>query len=1511
MAEVYGWRWVSGMTAAFRRERSDDATSQGVAWEVALGEDPLRNLSPAARAWFKACFAAPTPVQVAAWPAIGSGGHALLIAPTGSGKTLAAFLSALDRLASAAAEDAGYRVVYVSPLKALAVDVDRNLRAPIVGIQREARRLGLPAREPRVDVRTGDTPQRERARMKRRPGDVLVTTPESLYLMLTSQSVEVLRRVEVIILDEIHVLAGTKRGVHLALTVERLVAARLEGLPPLQRVGLSATVRPVSTAARFLGGSEPVEVIDTSARPDLDLEVVVPVADMSAPPPPNDPWREPSSDAASDMDPFEDDRDVVRIDPTTPNAGALTSGIWPAITPRLLDLIRSHRSTLLFVNSRLLCERLAQALNELAREDLVRAHHGSISHEQRALIEDDLKAGRLPALVATSSLELGIDMGAIDLVVLVSSPGSVASGLQRAGRAGHQVNVASVARIFPKYRGDLVECAVVSQFMTEGRIESTRMPENCLDVLAQQIVAIVSEGPVGVDEVFALVRRAAPYAALPRAALTAVLDMLSGRYPSDAFADLRPSITWDRTTDVLTPRRGARSLAVLNGGTIPDRGLYRVRAGAGGPRIGELDEEMVYESRPRDVIILGASAWRVEDITRDEVIVSPAPGQPGRLPFWRGESPGRPIELGRALGAFLRELATLGADAATEHLRSRSCLDALAAHNLLEHLKEQREATGVLPTDRTVVIERFRDELGDWRLCILTPFGAPVHAPWGLAIQARLSEQAGFDASVFWSDDGIALRLSDGDELPPLSTLLPEPEDVRELVLEQIRSSALFAARFRECAGRALLLPRRRPAGRTPLWMQRKRAADLLAAAGQHGDFPIVLETLRECLRDVFDLDALNEVLTAVRSREIRVVEVETRSASPFARSLVFQYLAAYLYDGDAPLAERRAAALTLDRKLLAELLGQDGLRDVLDADAIAEVEDELTHRAQGRHVTHPDALHDLLRRLGDLNEGELAERCAAGFEGWLTSLSDARRVIQVRVASEARWIAAEDAGRYREALGVTPPPGLPQAFLEAPADALRSLLLRYARHRGPFTTEEPAQRYSLRGEVVDAILRQAEADGVLVRGALRPGGAGTEWVDAEVLRRLRRRSLAKLRKQIAPVDADALARFLPRWQGVGGQAGGLGRLLEVIDQLEGLPIAASALEDEVLPARVAGFNPLLLDQAGAMGEVLWLGKASLGPKDGRVALYRRERASLLADPPATPSLSPVHQRLLARLETRGACFLVELHAAAESDAQTTHDALWDLVWAGLVTNDTFQPLRGLRGSRGRRRVPTAGGRWSCVAPALSDPPPQTERLLATARSLLARYGVVSREVAAHERVAGGFSAIYPVLRAMEDAGQVRRGWFIDGLGGAQFALPGAVDRLRMPRGGAEASDHVQILAADDPAQPYGGLLPWPPTALETSAPRRVSGAKVVLVGGHPILYVSRGARGLTVFRRALHEATELRHGTDALRDERGYRSLRIERLDGVLPAESPSAIHLVEAGFLRDGTSLRLGRHP
>ena len=1419
----------------------------------------LDAFSPGTRKWFERAFAGPTPAQELGWPAIAKGGNVLIQAPTGSGKTLAAFMIGIDRLNASPGE--GLRLLYVSPLKALNYDIERNLRSPLSGLGSELS----------IGVRTGDTPADERRRMQKTPPDILITTPESLFLLLTSQARETLRGIETVILDEVHAVAGTKRGAHLALSLERLETLVER---PFQRIGLSATQRPLVEIGRFVAGSErEIELVDAGTRKELDLEVVVPLEDM----------RELGSTSDLSVPPLADGVMLgVGVEQSS-------RSIWPSIYPAILELVRQHRSTIVFVNNRRLAERLALRLNELAEEEIARAHHGSLAREQRIVVEELLKAGQIPCLVATSSLELGIDMGAVDLVIQVESPKSVARGLQRVGRAGHDLHSVSRGRIFPKFRADLLECAVVARAMREGAIEETRIPRNTLDVLSQQIVAICADEEVSVDDLHTLVRRAYPFSDLSRAQLENVLDMLAGRYPSDEFAELRPRIVWDRTAGVVRGRAGARRLAVTNAGTIPDRGLFGVHLVGGGGRVGELDEEMVYEAREGQTFLLGASTWRIEDITRDRVLVSPAPGVPGVAPFWKGEGVGRPAELGEKIGRASRELASLSDAKAETVLRDEYHLDIRAARNLVTYLREQAAATGVVPSDRSIVVERFRDEIGDWRVCVLTPFGGRVHAPWAMALAARLRDSLGVDAQSIWSDDGIALHFPDADVPPPLDDLLLDPGEIEELVIAELGQSALFGSRFRENASRALLIPRRRPGQRTPLWQQRLKAQSLLQVARRYPQFPIVLETYRECLQDVFDLPALRGILKGIQTRELDLVEVETASASPFASSLLFDYVATYMYEDDTPPEERRAQALSLDRGLLRELMGVEELRDLLDLGAIEQVESSL--RLTPRNA---DELHDLLRRAGPLLDGEYDR-------GFAETLLRERRAIRVRLGDMEPLAAVEDAGLVRDAFGVVPPGGVPNVFLEPVPDALAGVLRRYARTHGPFTTAEAAARFGLELAVAEVELEELEHDEKLVRGELRPGGTEREWCDPDVLRRIRRATLAVLRREVEPADQAALGRFLPAWHGIGRRQ----TLREALVPLQGLALPVSLWESDVLPRRVPAYRPADLDALCASGDVVWVG-AGLD----RVAVYFREDAELLGAPAAeAPPEGSAHGSIRAALGG-GALFWADLLARTELEPADALAALWDLVWAGEVTNDSWAPLRASRRydaprpERNRRRFlrsrtsapsPTQG-RWSLAASLFPERPDRR----ALAELLLERQGIVTRDGVRGEGVKGGYGAVYAELRALETLGVCRRGYFVEGLGGAQFALPGAVERLRELRTDAVASDRqdVLVLAAADPAQPYGAAVPWPRRAGARAA--RVAGAWVILLDGEAVLFVERGGRSLVPLREA--DPEWLRPALAALVAHvrsGGAKRLAVERFDGVPVVESEALGLLVESGFL------------
>ncbi|HEX7245584.1 MAG TPA: DEAD/DEAH box helicase [Solirubrobacterales bacterium] len=1596
-------------TEAKKSVGPDSPAARAASRRHAQVSDPLAPFSAPVRRWFEASFESPTPAQAGGWEAISRGENTLICAPTGSGKTLAAFLWGIDRLArtnsgadgpksadierkSAHRSGDGVRIVYVSPLKALSYDIERNLRAPLRGIGADIS----------VGLRTGDTPQKERRAMRKDPPDILITTPESLYLMLSSGAREILATTEAVIVDEIHAVAQSKRGAHLALTLERLehlvrdqarqaagpvgagdppplpVAKAPSGaVPPtpppaadavgLQRIGLSATQRPLERIAQFLvGPNRACEVVDAGIAKELDLEIVVPVEDMA----------EPGAPAF----PSEDGQ------PTDGEPLAHVRSIWPAIYPELLKLVREHTSTIIFVNNRRGAERLAKRLNELNAdtpseelpateqlgnsappaggavggtapedalatgrgggspaatgpagqgspaatgpagdnpiEEIARAHHGSLSHEERTVVEELLKSGQLPCLVATSSLELGIDMGAVDLVIQVESPKSVSRGLQRVGRAGHSLGEVSRGRIFPKFRADLLECAVVARRMREGAIEETVIPRNPLDVLAQQLVAMAALDEWEVDEVERLVTAAEPFRDLSREQLENVLDMLDGRYPSDRFAELRPRIVWDRTAGTMHGRKGARSLVVTNAGTIPDRGLYGVHL-PDGRRVGELDEEMVYEARPGQTFLLGATTWRIEDITRDRVIVTPAPGVPGAVPFWKGDGIGRPAELGKAIGAFAREAVSRE----PKELAKEYDLDRRAAENLVAYLREQQTATRVVPSDETIVVERFRDEIGDWRLCVLSPYGGRVHAAWGLALAAKIRSERDLEADAIWSDDGIVVHLPDADEPPPADLVLIEPDELEDLVVGELGGSALFGAHFRENAARSLLIPRAYPGKRTPLWQQRLKAQSLLEVARDFPRFPVVLETYREVLRDVLDLPALAQLLADLHARRLDLVEVETPTASPFASSLLFDYVATYMYEGDTPNAERRAAALALDRDLLRELLGQEELRELIDPEALEEVEAQLQHRTEAGRAEDRDGLQQVLRRLGDLTAEECGERVAEGYSAtsMLEKLVGERRVALVRINGEERYIAAEQAGLYRDALGVPPPPGLPESFLEGQPEPLLALVRRYTRTHGPFPTAQLAARY---GVDPSSALCELERGGALVRGELLPGGSEREWCDADVLRRVRRASLAHLRREVEPAARDRFARFLPSWQNVDAHrpaGAGPDRLREALVPLQGVALTPKVWESDVLPRRLGAYSPAWLDELCTSGEVVWIGAGARGRNDGRVALYFRDDVRLAGPPPANAKLEKpegeVHDAIRERLASGPDFWLDLLADLGDHPVEELHAALWDLAWSGEVTNDAFAPLRaprlraapppeqrGRRFARSRARGQAVQGRWSLTAPLFENGPAAGPRLRAQAELMLERYGIVTRETVIAEGIPGGFAGVYAELGNLEMLGTARRGYFVEGLGGAQFALPGAVERLRSL---SEDDGSFLLLAATDPANPYGASLPWPKAPSGRRA-ARTPGAHVLLRDGAPVFYIERGGKGIV--RLVELDDEELTAAVGALAEAVAASrlpKLALEKLDGEPVIGSGHEDVLLGAGFSRGPRKLTLAGQP
>ena len=1446
----------------------------------------LDRFHPQVAGWFQDVFAAPTAVQEQAWRAISDDENALVVAPTGSGKTLAAFLWALNSLVERAGQQAlpidgantsthgGVRVLYISPLKALGVDVENNLRAPLAGIARVAQRLGRDMPDISVGVRSGDTPQAERNRQVRKPPDILITTPESLYLMLTSKAAGILKTVDTVIVDEIHALAGTKRGVHLALSLERL--RRLAG--DFQRIGLSATVRPIEAVANFLGPK--TTIINPPAEKRWELDVRVPVDDMSDLPVPED--------ASTIGDAILDDALDNALDAPPPGA---TNSIWPHIERAIYDEVMAHRSTIVFVNSRRTAERLTSQLNELwAKEHdpealspqarrppaqlmksvdtaghaatvIARAHHGSVSKDERALTETMLKEGTLRAVVSTSSLELGIDMGAVDLVIQVESPPSVASGLQRVGRAGHTVGAVSEGTFYPKHRSDLVQTAVTVPRMRQGLIEELHTPRSPLDVLAQQTVAAVAVEDLDVDEWYDTVRRAWPYRDLAREVFDSVIDLVIGVYPSTDFAELRPRAILEGS--VLKARPGAQRVAVTNAGTIPDRGMFGVFLLAGAEdkaprRVGELDEEMVYESRVGDVFTLGASSWRIENITRDQVQVSPAPGHTGRLPFWTGDGLGRPYELGKAVGAFRRE-----AKSALDE-----SLDERAQTNLLQYLDEQEEATGILPDEKTLVLERFTDELGDWRVVLHTPFGKGVNAAWALATGWRVAQETGMDAQAVAGDDGIVLRLPQGEGEPDGAIFQFDADEIADIVTEQVGNSALFASRFRECAARALLLPRRNPGKRAPLWQQRQRAEQLLDVARNYPSFPIILETVRECLQDVYDLPALQEVMRDINTRRVRIAEVTTDQPSPFASSLLFNYTGAFMYEGDTPLAEKRAAALSLDPSLLAKLLGTVELRELLDADIIAEVDASL--RRVGRAETS-EQFADTLRIVGPVPIDDLPTYTSVPLTSLEQSLG--ARMMLVRIGGREHVAQVLDAPLLRDGLGVPVPPGVPAQVQTIP-DALAQLVGRWVRTRGPFVLRDLADAFGLAVGAAHAALMPLVDKEKVIEGRYRQGVEEQEYVAAEVLRIIRSRSLAAARAQTRPVSQSAYGRFLPSWSnvapvGVTPALRGADGVYSVIEQLAGVRLPASAWESHIFPSRVGDYSPAMLDELTANGEVAIVGAGKAGARDPWIMLLPTDYAAQLMPQVEEPLLSLTQSQVMEKVR-RGGGFLFGDLLEPSTTTEELREAMWDLVEAGFLAPDSFAPIRarlagGRTAHRARRRPqrsrvrsgrtsfastvpPDMVGRWSLTPTPDSDP---TRRSVALGESLLDRYGVVTRGSVVAEDILGGFALAYKTLSGFEESGKAMRGYLVEGLGASQFSTPATIDRLRghqdtddvvgWPSGARDPQVHV--LAATDPANPYGAALPWP-----AQGPTRSAGAMVVLVDGLLAAHITRGGRTMTTF---------------------------------------------------------------
>jgi ATP-dependent Lhr-like helicase len=1486
--------------------------------------DPLDLFLPPVRQWFRTALGEPTAAQRLGWPAIAAGQSTLILAPTGSGKTLAAFLACLDGLWRQDPLPRGVRVLYVSPLKALNNDIYRNLQVPLEGVAETARRMGRPLPAIEVGLRTGDTPTAERQRLVRRPPQVLITTPESLHLMLTSRARDTLRAVTHCIVDEIHALCPNKRGVFLALLLERLAALTPAGFV---RIGLSATQRPLDEVARFLGGSadagdgrlvpRPVTVVDAGLRKDLDLQVVSPVEQFGPLP---------------------------------------EKSVWPSVYRQLRALIEQHRSTIIFANNRRTVERITAHLNNPddgldgvadeepvtpGRADIARAHHGSVALEVRQATEQALKEGRLPAVVATASLELGIDMGAVDLVCQVESPGSVARGLQRVGRAGHLVGQKSKGRLIPKTLGDLLEQAVLTREMAAGRVEAIRVPINCLDVLAQQVVAMVAVEPWDVPALYALVRRAYPYRDLSPQAFETVLEMVSGRFVGApgrsekleedgarrratlSLAALQPRVSWDRVHNRLLPLPGSQQLALVSGGTIPDTGQYAAYT-ASGVRIGELDEEFIYERRVGDTFALGTNIWRLESIEADRVIVAAAEGAPALMPFWRGEKTGRSYDLGQAVGRFLRELAgRLDAPDCLPWLREELFLDPASAWNLRGYVRRQLARGDALPTDQTLVVEASRDPLGDWQVLVLSPLGSRLHLALRLALEARLTQRLGYRPQCLHHDDGVLIRVADTDE-PPVDLFDDlTPENVEAAVLEQLADSALFALRFRQNAARALLLPRLQPGKRAPLWLQRLRGRDLLQVARRHPDFPIVAETFRECLHDHLDLECLQRLLADVRAGRVKVVARRVESPSPFAAGLLFAFTAAFMYQYDRTDAEPGRPA-ALDQHLLEQLIAPSRHGHLLDPKAIHQVERRL--RGLGQLPRTATEMTEWLRRLGDLTPGEL-EGPMEAFLHELEADGRAKRVELPGWREPGRWVLAEEEDLYRKAFGGQAEPAAARAaaetilgrFLETHAlVGLADVLARYPFERT--WAERQLEEWSRSGRVV------------AVRVASEP--EPLRWSAPANLEQVQRGTLALLRREVVTCPPPQFADYLMHWQGLhpAARRGGAEGLAEVLGRLEGLPLPADLWERTVLPARVPGYQPRWLDEAVARGEWAWACRSEADDGPGQLAFWRREHLFELP-PPATPvegpALDGAADRLRECLGRRGASFVADLAGETHTPPSAVRGQLWTLLRRGLVTNDHFDVVRkGEQRERNGDAAPRAGsrfpaaprrrarlerpeGRWSLVP---WGQPDAEAHAVFRARVLLGRYGIVARELALLDPGMPPWRVLYEVLSRMEMAGEVRRGYFVEGVSGAQFALPEAARLLQESALPSTAAAPVVLVHSLDPANLYGSGAPFDIPLLDggTRPLLRRAGHWLVFRAGRPVLIVEQQGKRLTALASAsrddVAQAVALLPATLETDRTLGVRhKVTVEEWNGQPVTATAGREYLEAAGFVRDYQGMTL----
>ncbi len=1495
--------------------------------------DALREFHPVVRAWFRNTFAEPTPPQVLGWPSIAAGRNTLILAPTGSGKTLAAFLWAINHLFEQHLSESlpsGTRILYVSPLKALNNDIQRNLQAPLEGIEEESRHRGLQVPLIRTAVRTGDTPQSERAAMVRRPPDILITTPESLYLMLTSRRTRsIFSTVQYVIIDEIHSVCGNKRGVHLSLSLERL--ARLADQEAV-RIGLSATQKPLERIAAFLGGGEwkgkrisprPVTIVDAGRKKKMDLRVGSPVADFSL---------------------------------------VSQEGVWPLILTDLLEQIRKHTTTLVFVNNRRLAERVAAKLNEMVGDPdapastglfavprggysggeqrettadgvppfLVQAYHGSMSQSARARMEKDLKSGRLRALIATSALELGIDIGSIDLVIQLQSPKGVARGLQRVGRSGHLVSATSKGRIYPTHREDLVEATVVARAMMEHEVEETTIPENCLDVLAQQIVAMVAVEEWDGDELFTFVRQSFCYRSLSQKLFTGVLQMLTGRYAREDFPQLRPRISWDRVNNRLLPLPGSSRLAVTGGGTITDRGNFGVYLEDGKTKVGEVDEEFVYETRVGDTFILGSSVWKVASMDANRLSVNAAPGQPARMPFWRGEGIGRSVELGSSVGAFRRELAgRLNRDDCLSWLQHEYPIDSRSAWNLLEYFRKQRNVAGVVPHDRLILVEGFRDEIGDPRIVVHSAFGRRVNGLFGLVLARLLHEETGVEPQTYANDNGVLLRCPDIDSLPLDLVRRLSPETAEELVMEELTSSPLFAGQFRQNAVRALLIPRFSPGKRTPLWLQRLRAGDLLQVSRRYDDCPIVIETVRETLHDILDYGKFISLLRDMQNGNIGIQTALTEVPSPFAASLLFSFISVYMYEWDQPSTDRFSQYLSINRELLSEVVDLNALPGLIRPEAIRDVERKLQHEADGARARSPEELMEILLRIGDLTEEEVAARCEGDSASMIRTLSNDGRAEQIQFPDGPRWIAGEDRDLYQE---------------YRTRGHLPRIVGRYIQHHGPITAGELAVRYGVERDDVERAAETLRDDRFFVRGQYRPrelpGGDQPQWAYKPNIERIHRQTLTILRREIQPCSFQEFTRFLHHWQNLvaAPRLRGADGLRICLDQFQGLSLPSEIWARDVIRGRVEGMDLTHLDRITSGGDIVWAGT---GP--GKMMAFSRGAGNVFLrrdDDAEESGLGEAARRILEHLERHGASFLADIRDGVRVTLQALNRGLSELFWKGYITNDLFTEIMSLRKPTRTRTEPplepiqivsphrnphrarlvqtvrkaiqqTPGwnGRWSLLrSPAvLGDKVPLEDRAAAQASQVLHRYGILARELYRREDLFP-WPVVAAELQRMEMRGEIRRGYFVDGLSGMQYALPSALETLRRLNSQPGEKDHRFLLSACDPANPYGPGIEPPATDPSRANPRvlRQPSHHLVFEDGEPLLYIEQyGSRIWTLGREGTEGLKEAISWLTGLLVQplplRPVRTIRMEHIDGERAARSPVAGLFLEAGFRRD----------